>query len=131
MADPLPHARIDPPSADERGTLWLLGIFYSIIGGLEFLGFAMLLLINWSNPPIPRLPMFCFCGAAAIFTLSGIAMLTRKFRPLSFAVAICIIPFLPLGTILGVWTLVVLNKPGVKQIYGVTNMGRINRENPN
>jgi len=77
----------------------------------------MMLVGSWSSPPIPRVAVFVFFSAAAIFTLSGVGMLKRRFRTLSYVVATCTCFFFPIGTIVGVWTIVVLNKRGVGRLY--------------
>jgi hypothetical protein len=120
MNDVLQYSTLSPPSDDDRGTLQLLGIIYTVLGGLDLAGFLILLIASITSdlsPPMPLIAILCFLAAAAIFTLSGVGMLLRRFRMLSFAVAICICLGFPVGTIVGVWTIIVLNKPGVLQLY--------------
>jgi hypothetical protein len=117
MGNELPYARSVTPSDDERGTLRLLGIFYSVIGGFELAGAMILPITSWQDAPIPHAVMLLICGCAAAFTLSGVFMLWRRLRFFSFGIAICYCFLFPMGTILGAWTIVVLTKPGVRQIY--------------
>jgi hypothetical protein len=125
MAEELSYARVEPPSADDRGTLTTLGIFYCVIGGFELAGSLMMFVGSWASPGIPHLVALVFCSIAAIFTLSGVGMLKRRFRTLSFVVATCTCLFFPIGTIVGVWTIIVLNKPGVGLICAEAASARI------
>jgi len=44
-------------------------------------------------------------------------MLLRRFRYFSFWVAIFTCLVFPVGTMLGVWTIIVLNSPGIASLY--------------
>jgi hypothetical protein len=117
MPHELAYVRPQPPSADDRGTLKLLGIFYCAFGGMEIAGITLMLFLNFLHPPIPLAVIGVLLVPMGLFTLSGVCMLTKRFRVFSFAVAICTCLAFPIGTMLGVWTIVVLNKPGVGQLY--------------
>ncbi len=53
----------------------------------------------------------------SIFLASGISMIRRRYSTFGMIVASFTCLAIPIGTILGIWTLVVLNKPGVQAIY--------------
>lgn len=132
----------------------LLSIFYFVAGGLSILG-TLLLLVDFaviqtvlSNPSIwehqkqpPPPPMVfamfhlfvwfylvmgLFLMVAAILNiLSGIFLRARKHRTFSFVVAGINCLQIPLGTVLGVFTIVVLLRESVRELYETpgTNQG--------
>jgi len=53
----------------------------------------------------------------SISLASGISMIRRRYSTFSTIIASITRLVIPIGTILGIWTLVVLNKPGVQAIY--------------
>jgi len=80
------------------------------------------------SPPPPEigwifvvigLVLFLLLQAAAIATIvSGRFLGKRKNYTFSFVVACILCVFVPVGTILGVFTLIVLTKDPVKKLYG-------------
>lgn len=56
-------------------------------------------------------------GMAAMLVFSGLSIQKRQRRTLSFVMACLICMNVPLGTLLGVLTLIVLNRPSVKELY--------------
>jgi hypothetical protein len=61
---------------------------------------------------------------AGVLTLcliwSGYCLRKRRLRVLSMLVAVVSCLFFPLGTALGVFTLIVLNRPAVKAVFGAS-----------
>jgi len=66
---------------------------------------------------IGGLAMLFTWGKAALLIVSGISMRRRRRRTLSFVVACISCLNIPMGTALGVFTLIVLNRPSVKALY--------------
>jgi hypothetical protein len=58
-----------------------------------------------------------FLMSAVANLLSGLFILRRKYRAFSLVVACLNLIHIPLGTILGVFTLVVLLRPSVREVY--------------
>jgi hypothetical protein len=136
------------PSPDEEH-LNLLAIFHYIAGGLialfscfaliyVFLGFALIASPtafgggNSANPPPPGLGYF-FAAIGMIFFVIGAALATcsilsgrhlHKRQKYKFAFVIACIEciWIPFGTILGVFTIMVLSRPSVKTLFGVSQM---------
>ena len=128
----------------EEEHLKLLAIFHYVVGGLGAL-FACFPLIHVAigvmmvtnpkfmtggqgGPPPPAFLgyMFIVMGglfvlfgwSAAICTLvSGRCLARRKKRMFSFVVAALLCMFVPFGTILGVFTIIVLSKESVQRLY--------------
>lgn len=134
-----------PPAAtNDEEHLRLLSIFHYVSGGLTafvacfpLLHVGMGLILAFSpetftqgdvnNPPPAWLGLF-FAVVGGFFVLAGWTLAVLKFvagrslarrRRRTFCVVVacicCILP--PLGTILGVFTLVVLNRPSVKALF--------------
>ncbi len=124
----------------------LLSIFYFVMGGLAFLG-ILILMVDFavmhavlSNPSLwqhqnqpppppfvfsmlhmvmwfyPLIGLFMMVGAI-LNILSGIFLRTRKYRTFSFVIAGLNCLQIPFGTILGVFTIVVLIRESVRQLY--------------
>jgi len=132
-------------STDE-GHLRLLSIFHYIVGGLAALfsffpllygAFGGFMLYAASHPqmqqgePPPAALGWFFIGVGALFFLIGEAMsvciaLSGRFiarrRRYWFAFVMACIEclFFPFGIILGVFTIIVLSRATVKQLFGVT-----------
>jgi hypothetical protein len=115
MDNLLSYIEPKPPSDDDRGTLRLLGIFNCIIGGCEMLGFILMFCMEFHDPK--RNILLFFFVISAVFIFSGAAMLLHRFRYFSFWVAIFTCLAFPVGTMLGIWTIIVLNSPGVARLY--------------
>lgn len=134
------------PANKDAGHLKLLAIFHFIFAGLGLLGYLFLglhyafmnMMFNnpemWKGkdgkegrPPPPEMFMFfkIFYIVFAIFLtvgilmnlLSGLFLRKRKNRLFSMIVAGIDCLQMPLGTILGVFTLVVLNRDSVAEAY--------------
>jgi hypothetical protein len=124
----------------------LLSIFYFIAGGLSFLGIPFLMAHYavmhavfsnpsfWQNqkgpPPPPELfqifhyLIWAYVAIGLLLVafglmniLSGIFLRTRKYRTFSFVVAAINCFQIPFGTILGVFTIVVLIRDSVRELY--------------
>lgn len=75
------------------------GIFFILLGGF-------LVLLGW---------------AMAICTLiSGRFLAKRKHRTFSFVIAAILCAFMPFGTVLGVFTIIVLSRDSVKALYATS-----------
>lgn len=144
---PPPAPPLAPLPRDQRNIdgdhLNLLAIFHYVVAGLEFLGILFLIahfalmhffLANaalWqgqrSGPPpqalLPLLMVFYFIfGAwflisAILNVLSGLFLHERKYRTFSLVVAGLNCVHLPVGTVLGIFTIIVLLRPSVQEIY--------------
>ena len=74
------------------------GYFFIVLGG-------MFVLFGW---------------AAAICTIiSGRYLARRKKRMFSFVMAALLCMFMPFGTVLGIFTIIVLSKESVQRLYGI------------
>jgi len=130
--------------SDDLEHLRLLSIFHYIIGGLAAL-FALFPLIhvgigvwmltspetmsqNSGEPPV-ELFGYLFAGVGLFFVLVGETMAgliiysgrqiqKREKYLYSFVVACVMCLFIPFGTILGVFTIIVLSRDSVKRMYG-------------
>jgi hypothetical protein len=125
----------------------LLSIFHFVSAGLGFVGMFFLMAyfaimhVVFSNPSIwqnqrhgpPPPPEFflifhimtwfylvlaLWCMACAILNLlSGIFLRVRKHRTFSFVVAGINCLQIPIGTVLGIFTIVVLTRDSVRELY--------------
>jgi hypothetical protein len=133
-----------PPLSQDEEHLKLLALFHYIVAGLGAL-FACFPLIhvaigimfimkpdsmNGSGQPIPPPAAFgyLFAGMGALFVLAGwaVAICTfisgrylacRRNRMFSFVMAAVLCMFFPFGTLLGVFTIIVLSRESVKRLY--------------
>jgi hypothetical protein len=55
---------------------------------------------------------------SALVIYSGLQMRKRRRYTFSFIIACVLCAFIPIGTVLGVFTIIVLSRDSVKQIYG-------------
>ena len=132
-----------PPSVStDAENLNLLAIFHYIVGAIGFLfaclpfihvaiGLAMIAgpgMASRHNEPAPAIIGYFFAGIAAAFILAGwtVAICTvisgrmiakRQHRMFSFVVGAILCLFMPFGTILGIFTIILLNKDSVKEVY--------------
>ena len=134
---PLPYAIPANPSNDIE-QLRLLSIFHYVVGGLALLfgsfpliHVAMGLMIvsgrmggasdgawfGWIIVFMAGLFVLLGWGLGIATILSGVAM--RKFQKRTFSVIVAgiLCAFFPFGTVLGVFTLVVLMRPSVQTLY--------------
>jgi hypothetical protein len=136
---PIGYASQFPPNRDEEH-LRLLSIFHYIAGGfLAFFGcFAIIYIVlgaviatgklptNGQPPPTAIGFLFIAIGVFGILFAWGLAICLflsgrymAKRRHLTFSIVVAAISCLqiPFGTILGVFTLIVLSRPSVKAMY--------------
>lgn len=131
-----------PTKSSDGENLNLLAIFHYVVGGIGFLlacfpmihlfiGIVMIVgpghaLRNGGAGP--AIIGYIFAGIATVLILLGWSMALctlmsgrmiakRKNRMFSFVVAAVLCIFFPFGTILGVFTIVLLNKETVKALY--------------
>jgi len=122
--------------------LKLLSIFHFVSAGLALLGILFLLghyaimstvFSNpkiWENakqaPPVEFFAIFkwfyvvfaiWFASSGVLNVLSGLYIRARKYRTFSMVVAGIDCLHIPLGTILGVFTIVILTRDSVQQVY--------------
>jgi len=128
--------------------LKLLAIFHYVVGAIGAL-FACFPLIHVTlgaimafnpgfftegqkGPPPPAFVGYLFMLVGAFFILvgwsaaictivSGRFLARRKNRMFSFVVAALLCMFVPFGTVLGVFTIIVLSKESVQQLYRATS----------
>jgi hypothetical protein len=128
--------------AVDRQHLSLLTIFHYVVAGFSFLGLAFLFLhytvmssvFNnpemWQNSPSPPPPQLFavfkwFYAFGAVFLilagvanlLSGLFLRARKHRIFSIVVSACNCLQVPFGTVLGIFTIVVLVRESVRELY--------------
>ncbi|KFA33661.1 hypothetical protein [Xanthomonas vasicola] len=145
-----PTLALASASADDLQHLKLLSLFHYVLGGLTAL-FSLLPLIhlamgiaivtgqlpmdnaNPDGPPMdPRWVGWIFVIIAAMLITGGLTMAgfmayagrciaQRRRHLLCLIVAGISCSFMPLGTVLGVFTLVTLLRPRVKALFGVGN----------
>jgi len=121
----------------------LLSIFYYVVAGLSALfacipfvhlafGIAMLAgafpaddggeqvpaFVGWIFVSVATLIIIMGWAFAVMLLLAGRYISKRKNYTFCFIIAAISCLFMPFGTILGVFTIVVLSRPSVKQIFG-------------
>jgi hypothetical protein len=146
MNPPLRDGSSDPWKKD-RDQVRLLAIFHFILGALALLGIAFLFLhysimrLVFMNPeawktqpntPAPPMPpqqlfevmlwFYLFAGvmitlAFALNLLSGFCLWRRKHRLFSLVIAGLNCLQIPLGTVLGVFTIIVLVRDSTRELY--------------
>lgn len=140
-------SELPPLSRDQRtidaGHLRLLSIFHFIGAGLALVGLLFLLVHYaifhavladpkiWANqkqspPPAEFFAMFkwfylifavWFIGSGILNVISGLCLRAKKHRVFSIIVAGINCLHIPLGTVLGVFTIVVLVRDSVRESY--------------
>jgi hypothetical protein len=127
--------------------LQLLSIFHYIVGGLAaffgcfpflYVGFGIAILTGALDepgkpPPPPLLGLFLIAIGAFIIALAwtfalclilaGISLAYRRHYWFCFVMACIACIFSPFGTVLGVFTIIVLLRPSVKTLFGVSPEG--------
>ena len=137
---------ITPSATDDEQHLRLLSIFHYVAGGLTALfacfplihvalGLAMIFAPqSLSNRPSHQPPAFfgwfftCFGGGMFVVGMSmavgiviaGRFIAQRRRYWFIFAAACVQCAFFPFGTVLGVFTVIVLSRPAVKALFQVT-----------
>ena len=139
----LPPLMRDQRKAD-TDHLRLLSIFHFVAAGLAVLGICFLAahymlfhaVVNnpemWKNqkgatPPPAQifailkwfyvLGAVWFASSGVLNLLSGMFLARRKLRTFSLVVAVMNCIHIPLGTVLGVFTIIVLLRPSVREVY--------------
>ncbi len=130
------------PSNNDVEHLNLLAIFHYVVGGIGFLfacfpvihlliGLAMIAapgVATRHGDPASAIVGYFFAGFATFFILigwtaavctiiSGYLISKRRKRMFSFVMGIFLCMFMPFGTVLGVFTIILLNKESVKALY--------------
>ena len=133
---------------NDRQHLKLLSIFHYVLGGIIaflslfflihfFMGINIitsseLFPMEWSGEPPPKEFGYLFAAiggtalvlgeALAIAVIfSGRFLRRHKNYWFSFVIACLLCLSVPLGTILGVFTIIVLSRPSVKELYGLSS----------
>lgn len=123
----------------------LLSTFHYVAAGLSFIGILAIVGHYWlftrlmagdlspmQRPGAPQMPVDLFAmfkwmyiiiavflvATAAVNLLSGLFMRSRQHRTFSIVVAVLNCLHMPLGTALGVFTIVVLVRDSVRELYG-------------
>ena len=150
MTNPLPPLPRDQRKID-ADQLNLLAIFHFVGAGLAVLGILFLLLHYtfmhtifanpemWKNQkqPMPMPPeqlftimkWFYLAGAVWFVTsgilnlISGLCLRARKHRTFSLVVAGFNCLHIPLGTVLGIFTIIILNRESVREVYAAAPCG--------
>jgi len=135
-----------PPTQQDESQLKLLSTLHYVLAGLSaFFSSFFLFHVAWGisiwrgtplfpgpahgGPPVPVGIMFTFIGAAAVFVgwafagcliVAGRSLAARTRYTFCLAVAgmACVLCN-PLGMGLGIFTIIVLLRPSVKQLFGV------------
>ncbi|WP_422508986.1 hypothetical protein [Stenotrophomonas sp. GZD-301] len=145
-AAPAP-APVGPPALlplEDQGYLRLLSIFHYVVAGLMalfslfpllYIGIGLGIVNGWfpannqaSGGPSDQMAGWLFVGMGALFlvtcltmtslmVLAGRSLAQRRRHTLCLVVAALSCLFTPFGTVLGVFTLVVLLKPAVKAAF--------------
>jgi hypothetical protein len=130
------------PSNTDIEHLNLLAVFHYVVGGIGFLFacfpvihliFGILMItapgsFGGKGEPPPALLGYFFAGLAGFFILigwtaavctliSGYLISKRRKRTFSFVMGVFLCMFMPFGTVLGVFTIILLNKESVKALY--------------
>jgi hypothetical protein len=116
MAHQISYKDLKGPTDDDCGSLKQIATFHLIVGGLGITGAIMLLLINWGDLEFRYLIGALF-GSFLVFFASGLCMWLHRYRIFSLIVASITCLAFPIGTILGIFTIVILSKAGIAQIY--------------
>ena len=126
---------------DDKQHLKLLSIFHYIVGGLLVflslfplihLSVGIVTITSDSSENVPLQVGYLFAAFGAISFLLGEAcaiativsgrfLKRRKRYWFSFVMACILCLFMPLGTILGIFTIIVLSRPSVKELYSLSS----------
>jgi hypothetical protein len=139
-----PPALPAPPPTQDEEHLKLLALFHYIVAGLGALlacfplihvAIGVMMILNPSvmnggqqSTPPPAAFGYLFAGMGALFVLVGWAaavctfisgrhLARRRCRVFSLVVAAILCMFVPFGTVLGVFTIIVLCRESVKRLY--------------
>ena len=116
MTNPVQYAHNNPPSAEDAANLRLLAVCQIAFGGLGLLIGALVAMSMTGDPEFQRL-VLVLLSADLFCVLSGICMFLVRFRIFSMVVAAITCVVFPVGTIMGIWALIVLCRDGVKELY--------------
>lgn len=120
--------------------LKLLSIFHYVVGGIAslfacipifhfFIGIMILTDASSGGPSVPFGLMFIMMALigmtlgwtlAICLIISGRRLARRKCYKFCFAIACVSCAFMPYGTVLGVFTIIVLMRPSVKELFAAT-----------
>jgi hypothetical protein len=140
----------------DEDNLRLLSIFHYVLGGLTILGSSIFIIhlvmgiamlvdptfMNSKNSePAPAFAgwMFTIMGGGAVllgWTLgiltihAGRCLTRRKSYTLAFVLACLNCLHAPIGTALGIFTIIVLSRPSVKALFGVSGPGPEHPQSP-
>jgi hypothetical protein len=109
-------------SSDDYRYLKAVALCHAFLGIDFLLGFIALLLLDWRDPRRWLLLFILVYGLA--LTVSGYWMYRRICRFPSILVASFTTLMVPIGTILGISTIAVLNRKGVRELYDPLLLGR-------
>ena len=129
----------------DESHLHLISIFYYVVAGLAALfscipfihvtlgilmltgtikdtdtGEAMPALVGWLFISIGACIILAGWILTVLFTITGRFIAKRKRYTFCLVMAAVSCIFMPFGTVLGVFTIIVLSRPTVKQLYGIT-----------
>ena len=106
---PLTYAPVpDSQVRDDRHALRVLSASYRVVGGLEVFGCVM------GSLSVQNYRVLWMSSVGLFWMLSGVYIALRSLRHMSMVIAgVSCVP-IPLGTIMGSFTLAVLSRPGVK-----------------
>lgn len=138
---PLPrdHRAIDADQLNLLSIFHFIGAGFAILGILGLIVHFTIMHAVFTNPTLwqdqkqmPPPPLFFdaiiwlyfvmglwFVISAALNVISGVFLEVRKYRTFSFVVAGINCLHVPFGTILGIFTIVVLARDSVRELYAV------------
>ena len=118
MTAPIEYRHRQPPTAHDIQTLKILALAHLIFGGLGLLAGLFVALSTLSDPEFQKLAL-ALLMADLLCLISGLCMLFTRFRIISMFIACITCVIFPLGTIVGIWALIVLSRPQIKDLYNL------------
>lgn len=136
-------ARADPATAQNQEQLRLLAVFHYVVGGLAGLfslfpvihlamGIAMVtgrmdapdqdgVLFGWFFIIFAAAMIVCGVSFAVCLVLAGRFLMRRVHYTFCFVIAALACMFFPFGTVLGIFTIIVLSRTGVRDLFDLPN----------